>query len=256
MALTIVHSSDIHIGRRGNEERDSGVEALRAVGRVCERERADLLIIAGDLFDHNRVGPALLNEVEQALAALPIPVILTPGNHDALEPGSVLTRLDLGDRPDRHLITSEDGETVPYPGLDLIIWGRALVDHHPGYRPAQGVPARDGARWYVGIAHGHYLPPPDHSGLFTRPGWVPPRSSPIFHDEIGESQLDYLALGHWHVPTNVSHGRTTAWYCGSPDPTDCQPAGHAAVVRLGDAGTTVTIAPLKDLIPERALAVR
>ena len=42
------------------------------------------------------------------------------------------------------------------------------------------------------------------------------RSSPITYEEIASTDADYVALGHWHVPTDASHGSVTAWYPGTP----------------------------------------
>ena len=41
-------------------------------------------------------------------------------------------------------------------------------------------------------------------------------SSPIFADEIRDTGLDYVALGHQHVRTDVSRGGVVAYYAGAP----------------------------------------
>jgi len=41
-------------------------------------------------------------------------------------------------------------------------------------------------------------------------------SSPIFADEVRDTGWDYIALGHQHVPTNVSQGSVAAYYAGAP----------------------------------------
>jgi DNA repair exonuclease SbcCD nuclease subunit len=68
------------------------------------------------------------------------------------------------------------------------------------------------------------------------------RSSPIFAEEIRDTGWDYVALGHQHVPTDVSQGTVVARYSGAPlidwraEPT----GGHVALVDLSpERGVTV-----------------
>jgi DNA repair exonuclease SbcCD nuclease subunit len=222
--ITLVHTSDVHIGPDSgpNRGRDAFCAVLDLVGRVGP----NLFLIAGDLFDRNRVPDADLRFVEMSLEALALPVLLVSGNHDSLDAGSVYHRLVLP--RNARLISDEEGEVVDFPDLDLEVWGRPLVDHHPGYRPlAAEWPARR-RRWRIGLTHGHFDDNVPRNG-------EPYRSSTITPAEIAASGFDYLALGHWHVPTDVSHGDVKAHYPGSPDPYQARAAGHAAVVCLSEA---------------------
>src|SRR5690606_13884567 len=78
----------------------------------------------------------------------------------------------------------------------------------PTFRPLHGVADRPEDGWYVVMGHGHYV------------GDVPPekemRSSPITAADIAATEADYVALGHWHVTTEVSEAGVAAWYPGSP----------------------------------------
>jgi DNA repair exonuclease SbcCD nuclease subunit len=104
----------------------------------------------------------------------------------------------LDDRPERLCLL---------PELDLEIWGRAVVDHHRGFRPLTEEPPRLAAdRWRIGMAHGHVEQPDDSE----------PRSSPIFPEDIASSRCDYIALGHWDRCADVSHGEVRAFYSGAP----------------------------------------
>jgi predicted phosphodiesterase len=65
-------------------------------------------------------------------------------------------------------------------------------------------------------------------------------SSLITPNEIEESQLDYLALGHVHVFSIMQHGKTVAVYPGSPN--------------LGQGAKEMSVA-LVDLDPEQGISV-
>ena len=66
------------------------------------------------------------------------------------------------------------------------------------------------------------------------------RSSPITHDEISATDADYVALGHWHVTTDASHGEVVAWYPGAP--MGYPGNGTAALVTLDDQVTVEHVA--------------
>ncbi|MGD8362096.1 MAG: metallophosphoesterase [Gemmatimonadota bacterium] len=75
MELTLLHASDIHFGKHfDSEAADAFLQFLQALG-------PDLLVISGDFTQRAKV-----KEYEEASAFLknlpPIPVVVTPGNHD------------------------------------------------------------------------------------------------------------------------------------------------------------------------------
>jgi len=206
--LRVLHTADVHL------ESDYGAEprarARRVFSRIVDRALADdvdLVLIAGDLFDHNRVGDDAAAFVRAELGRLRQPVVIMPGNHDALYPTAVFDRYDFtaGARHVR-VIREPDGERIAFPELDAVVWGRAMAEHERDFQPLTGVPARHDGAWCLAMAHGFYYPEREK----------PERSSPIFADEIGATGWDYIAMGHQHVQTDVSQGGVAAWYAGAP----------------------------------------
>jgi DNA repair exonuclease SbcCD nuclease subunit len=82
-----------------------------------------------------------------------------------------------------------------------------MVEHTPEYRPLGGMPAPHPELWNIGLAHGFYTEDDENM-----------RSSPITPEEIERSGYHYIALGHVHIYSDVSHGSTRALYCGTPAP--------------------------------------
>jgi DNA repair exonuclease SbcCD nuclease subunit len=220
---TLLHTSDLHLGNLQGEPGDS--PAHLGLMRVVDEARAgnvDALLIAGDLFDSNRVDQRCVEFVYAQLRRLTCPVVIIPGNHDCFTEDSIFRRFDPADAGGRvHLLTSEEGETLELTELQLRIWGRGIVDHHPGNQPMAGVPDRVGDAWHVGLTHGYYVGrgPYAYSSLITA-------------DEIGSADLDYLALGHVHAYAEVSQGGTCAAYSGSPSHGYGVAGGTAAWVTL------------------------
>ena len=91
MQRRILHTSDLHLISLGDE----GCRSLEAMVDGAIKTMVDLVIIAGDLFDHNRVNDNLVSFAVEQLQRLPMYVIILPGNHDCLAPGSAYLRTHL-----------------------------------------------------------------------------------------------------------------------------------------------------------------
>jgi 3',5'-cyclic AMP phosphodiesterase CpdA len=168
----IAHLSDLHFGRE-----DPAVVA--GLAEDLERERVDLALVSGDLTQRAKV--AEFEAAARFLGALPMPVLVVPGNHDIplwdlprrlFSPLARYRRLVEGDLTPRH----EDGE-VAVLGLTtaspfvwkggfvragqlaaLASWAatagdrlRIVVAHHPFAKAARGGHSRVRG-WSAGIA--------------------------------------------------------------------------------------------------------
>lgn len=229
--LTLLHTSDLHLVNLAGAPEESPCH-LGFIRIVQEARAGDVaaLLIAGDLFDNNRANQECMEFVYDQLGLLTCPVVIIPGNHDCFNHDSVYHRFDASRAGAHvHLLTREEGETLELPELDLRIWGRGIVEHHPGHQPMSGVPARTGEGWHIGLTHGYFVDrgPNAYSSLITAA-------------EIEGADLDYLALGHVHVYADVSRGDTCAAYSGSPTSATGGAGGTAAWVTLHpDRGASV-----------------
>ena len=219
--LTIAHTSDVHLGNG-----DEGAPAREAFARVVDAvadTRADLFLIAGDLFDHNRIGRAVIDFVYEALTRVECPTVIIAGNHDCWEERAVLKRMNF-DKAGAHvrLLDAVDGATFEFPELHATVWGRCMVDHDRSNKPLAGAPPRTRDLWHIGMAHGLYSDEADCE-----------RSSLITPAEIEASGFDYLALGHVHAHRRMKHGATLACYPGVPAPQyGTEASGAMALVEL------------------------
>ena len=212
--LSVLHTADIHLDSDGYgnaEEQAAHAERGRRVFRgIIDRalaDRVDLLLIAGDLFDHNRVPDETVAFVRGELGRLRQPVVILPGNHDCLRPNAIYDRHDLSAGMRHvHVVRQLGGEVVEFPDLEAIVWGRAMEEHEPAFSPLANIPVRESAQWCIAMGHGFFYPERQR----------PERSSPIFADEIRDTGWDYVALGHQHVQTDVSQGQVAAYYAGAP----------------------------------------
>ena len=212
-SLSVLHTADVHLDSDGGgpgrqaEHNERGRQLFRRIVDRALADQVDLVLIAGDLFDHNRASDETIAFVRRELDRLRQPVVILPGNHDALRANAIYDRYDFSAGACHvHVIRRLDGQTVELPELDTVVWGRAMEEHTPEFRPLAELPGRNADRWSLAMAH----------GFFFAERQRPDRSSPIFADEIRDSGWDYLALGHHHARTNVSQGGVTAHYAGAP----------------------------------------
>ena len=220
--LRLIHTSDLHLGDPAGHPRSE--EVLASVVDAVKRLNGDVLLLAGDVFDNERVSDVALAQFVTQAARLDVPVAVLPGNHDLAHSTSVYRRAPFEDAPSNlRLIRDPAGETLPFPDLDLELWGRAMLAHTPDFHPLAGMPEPSEGRWLVAMAHGH----------FHFEGDRDQRSSPIYPGDVAAADCHYLALGHWDRHADVSRADTTAVYSGCPyGPIGAPEQGAVCVVDL------------------------
>ncbi|MGY9073650.1 MAG: metallophosphoesterase family protein [Acidimicrobiales bacterium] len=229
--FSMIHTSDVHIGWTkgdGADHLDVCLCPVHGVVDVVRSHEADVLLVAGDLFDHARLSNEVIGQTLDVLASCGVPVVLIPGNHDVLD-GTSLWHRAAGEvvASGVHLLDAPEGSQIELFEGDLTIWCQAMEEHHPGYQPLADVPGRPDSGWWVVAGHGHHEAPDEGSY----------RSSPILADEIARTEADYVALGHWHIRTDVSAGGVPAWYPGAP--MGSVTSGTANLTKFGPSGVSV-----------------
>ena len=236
--VVLVHSSDIHIDDAIVPGRYHGLDGLRYVLGAADTLGADLVLLAGDTFDHGRVDKAIAQRAADLLAATRIPVVMLPGNHDIATPDGIFHRSGILDVPHVSVIGHTHPERFVLEHLDLEIMGQP----HRSYYDMAPLPdpTNRQARWQVILAHGHYVPPEDWDSE-THRSW---RFSAA---DVAATKADYIALGHWDRHEAIGDGSVAAYYSGAPDLVQT-----VNVVRLCPAnGVSVERHPLGMPFPRR-----
>ncbi len=225
---TILHTADVHLGTgtagaNGYEERCFA----RAIDLAIDAE-VDAVLVAGDLFDHARVPDDLLEWTAKQLDRAGRPVVLLVGNHDALHEASVHHRFGGPDRCAQvQLLDDPQGSMVEIPDTDVVVWGRAMIEHEPSFRPLDGIPSKPEGKWGVVAGHGLVMPDerPSHHG------------SPITPSELSSVEWDYIALGHFHGHRVLQESPAPAIYPGATSSSVKGEPGVVIVSFTPDTGT-------------------
>ena len=208
--LKFIHAADFHLDSAfaalppgGAAERRRELRELP--GRLAEavrRSGADLVLLAGDLLDAQRVYSETEEALHGALAAMEVPVFLAPGNHDFYGPESPYAR---GNWPENvHIFRTGEMERVPLPELGVCVYGAAFTAPTRETGPLHGFTAPEDGLLPIGVLHGELAP----TSLY----------GPVTREDIAASGLAYLALGHVHKRTEpLRFGRTTVAWPGCPE---------------------------------------
>ena len=114
---------------------------------------------------------------------------MIPGNHDVFDEGSIHHRFTVSDRcANVQFIDAPEGRIVEIPGTDVVVWGRAMPEHEPDFRPLTGLPPQPMHRWSIAAGHGLIMDGDEPTY----------RSSPIYESDLAAVHWDYVALGHIH----------------------------------------------------------
>ena len=219
--LKIIHGADFHLDspfaglspERAAQRRGEQRELLDRLAGLAREKQADLVLLAGDLLDSERVFRETAQALRAALAAIPCPVFIAPGNHDFYSPRSVWTSLDWLENV--HIFTSDALEAVELPGCTL--WGRAFSDAHQTACPLEGLAVPGDGRLHIACVHGCVGTGNDYG--------------PITPGEIAASGLDYLALGHVHQTDGPHWEGEVPWaYPGCPEGRGFDETGDKGVL--------------------------
>ncbi len=203
--MKILHAADLHLDTpfQGQEDahylRQKLLTIPQQLADLCQREQCHLVLLAGDLFDGPWT-PESLDALRHCLEEMAVPVFIAPGNHDFCSPTAPYhTELWPGNV---HIFTQPQIQAVHLPQLDTVIYG-AGYDATDCPALLEDFRAQGDARYHIGLLHGD--PTQKHSPY-----------CPVTADQIAESNLDYLALGHIHKWGTFRSGQTLCAWPGCP----------------------------------------
>lgn len=207
--LRFLHAGDFHLDSPFSElspqqaagAREQQRELLSHVQELALEKKVDLIFLTGDIFDGQQVYPETLETLQATLSAIPAEVFISPGNHDPYSVKSPYARVSW---PSNVHIFKEDRVTaVELPELGCTVYGSAFTESLRLNSPLEGLSvSEEGLQ--LGCFHG------DLGKKLSRYG-------PISPEELGESGLHYVALGHVHARSELARaGKSFYAYPGCP----------------------------------------
>ena len=206
--MKFLHAADLHLDAafRGlspaeaADRRREQRQQLAEIVSLANAEQCELLLLAGDLFDSDNAFPETLEALSRAFGDFRGEVFIAPGNHDCLRRGCAYLTARWPENV--HIFRTDAITSVELPELGCRVYGAGFtaMDQPPlleGFRAAE-----DGLV-SVMVLHGDPL---NAASPYN----------PVTKEQIADSGLDYLALGHVHARGELRQGKTLCAWPGCP----------------------------------------
>lgn len=263
--MKFVHTGDLHIGKmvNGFSMIEDQRHILRQIYEISREEKADALVLAGDIYDR-AIPPAeavvLLNDFLTDMVKADIPVLMISGNHDSPErigfAGAILEEKGIhiagiyeeGLKHVKIMDAYGDVTFVLLPFVRPAVAGAKNSGEAVEKILTKGVEKKKGAERKVLVTH----------YFVTDNGKEPELSDGETTIHVGGldnveasllKEFDYVALGHIHKPQKIGEG--DIYYAGAPLAYSFSEAGQEKAVNLVELGekgeVSVSRLPLKPL---------
>ena len=239
MSLKIFHTSDLHLGMKfagypevQAELSEARFKTLENLVSLANREKCDLFIIAGDLFDRVSVAKRDILRASQVLQDFQgLLVVVLPGNHDFISGDKTDLWSHFRDSAPANLLILSEKRIYPlqHYDLDVHLYAAPCNAKHSGENAISWIketPKDRNVSYHIGIAHG------------SLEGFSPDfdqRFYPMTLSELHKCGVNLWLLGHTHAQYPDKPGmEDRIFYPGTPEPDgfDCQHEGKAWILEL------------------------
>jgi exonuclease SbcD len=242
MGIKIFHTADVHLGMKfargyAPEVQSALIEArfetLACMVRTANEKGCSAFVVAGDLFDNQRVPKKDVLRAADSLRRFEGSLVLVlPGNHDYVQKAEDSLWVGFrGAMGERTLLLEE---AKPYDlreyDLDMIAYAAPCTAKHSKANAIGWIKESRRslhAGFHVGIAHGSLegLSPDFNEDYY-----------PMTVDELEAAELDLWLMGHTHVrrPDRDAGTEDRILFPSTPEPDgfDCRHPGYAWLVEI------------------------
>ncbi len=230
--MKFIHMADMHLGAvvdAGHPWSDTRSKELwdtfTDICDACDREKADLLLIAGDMFDRFPLKKEL-ERVAYLLGKLNrTQVVWMAGDADHFRKRDIYSSFTWPENV--HFLSGEKMDEVYFPFLDTRVIGRSYMSEEITERVYDDLSPEISDTYHILLAHGgderHVL---------------------IDLKKLATAGFDYVALGHLHAPR--IYKREKCAYAGSPEPLGKdEMVSHGVILgEITSAGTKLKFIPM------------
>ena len=195
--IKVLHCADLHLDSpltsldisRAQTRRMELRAAFTSLTLSAKMNKADFLLMSGDLFDGAYVSKETIALLCHEFAAIPeCHVIIAPGNHDPYTATSYYNRADFPENV--YIFDSPEVSCFDFPDKNTTVYGWAFTSSHMEECPIEGFTVRDPSRINLLVAHGDF-------------DVTESQYCPIPRITLADCGFDYVALGHIHTHSGV-----------------------------------------------------
>ena len=191
--IKFLHAADLHLDspfaalepRQAALRRAEQRRLVTELCRLCRENECDLMLLSGDLFDGRRVYLDTLDTLRDELSECGAQVFMAPGNHAPIGPTSPY--LTQAWPENVHVFTNARIEAISLRAPECVVYGAAFTGATmPPLLRGFRIPEENKNYVNLMVLHGD-------AAQADSP------YNPITREEIAQSGLSYLALGHTHL---------------------------------------------------------
>ncbi len=207
----IIHTGDIHLDapfslsdlRKARMRKNELRETFAGLILFAKNEKADLMILSGDLLDGDFATKDTVSFLQAQFASVPdCRFVIAPGNHDPYSEKSPYRKAVFPENV--YIFRDETISCFSFPEIGADVYGYAFTGTYYEKNPFSQSLNLDKNRINILAAHA------DVGGKS--------RTCPISVSDIANSGFDYVALGHIHKGGELkTAGKTYYAYCGCPE---------------------------------------
>lgn len=225
-SIKFIHCADIHLdapltsaggdGRRSSLRRQDIKAVLAEIVRRAAVEKAELLLISGDLYEHDYVQKTTLRFINELFSSIPhTRILIIPGNHDPFTAGSWYRNFSWS--PNVYIL-SPDNPDILLEDLGVYAQGAGFSGFYgDGAFQDRIRPAKPG---YINILLAHC----------TLDLTVGSKAyNPVSSEFLSSLGMDYIALGHFHSRITGAGARRNIYNPGSPEPLGFDEPGEHGI---------------------------
>ena len=220
--MKIIHTSDVHLDspltsrlspEKSRERKRELILSFRRITEDAVRIGASAVIIAGDLFDSESASQRTVDTVLGFIeAARDVAFLYLPGNHEKDRVISIARRI-----PDNLMIFGEDWTYFKLG--EVTVAGRSRTEKN-----MFSTLTLNPSGFNIAVLHGEISDSSDSEGK-------------IGLKEVGSTDIDYLALGHYHSYSERKAGnRCSLVYSGTPEGRGFDETGRKGYVIIDTEG--------------------
>lgn len=208
----ILHIGDIHLDspfslfdvEKSQARRNELRGTFTSVMMYAKMKEADIVIIAGDLFDSEFVTKETMNLLVSQFEANPkCRFVITPGNHDPATPKSAYLKTKFPGNV--YIFKSENVEKISFEDIGVDVYGFAYTEEKYEKNPLERNIEIDRTKINIFAAHADIT---NRKSVYC----------PMKEWDFAVNGFDYVALGHIHAGGEIEKaGETYYAYSGCPE---------------------------------------
>lgn len=209
--IKVLHTADIHFDtpfsgmtpKEALKSKEELKQVFEKITKITLDKEVDILLIAGDIFDNLSVNKTTLYFIKNCFENISkVKVFISPGNHD---PFNEISFYNMVDWPNNVHIFTHRMESVFLEELNTVVWGIGFNVSHINKSLLRDVKRVEGYN-NIMVIHGEITSTKEGNDY-----------NPIKEEDIADSNMDYIALGHRHKFSGVKKIENTYYsYSGCP----------------------------------------